>query len=226
VTPELVFLGHVIDQQGVRTDPEKIEKVKNFPIPKNLTQLRSFLGLASYYRKFIKNFSKIAGPLNKLMKKGMAFQWAPQQQQAFIHLKECLVTSPILVYPDWTKEFILFTDASTFALGAVLAQRDKENQDHVVAYASRSLLPAEKNYSATELECLAVVWAIKKFHHYLHGKHFLVITDHSALCHLFNVTTPNGRLARWVMKLQEYDFKTEHRAGKKHQNVDSLSRIT
>jgi len=196
VTPELVFLGHVIDQQGVRTDPEKIEKVKNFPIPKNLTQLRSFLGLASYYRKFIKNFSKIAGPLNKLMKKGMAFQWAPQQQQAFIHLKECLVTSPILVYPDWTKEFILFTDASTFALGAVLAQRDKENQDHVVAYASRSLLPAEKNYSATELECLAVVWAIKKFHHYLHGKHFLVITDHSALCHLFNVTTPNGRLAR------------------------------
>src|SRR5205814_10520990 len=104
------------------------------------------------------------------------FQWAPQQQQAFIHLKECLVTSPILVYSDWTKKFILFTNALTFALEAILAQRDKENQDHVVAYTSRFLLPAEKNYSATELECLAMVWAIKKFYHYLHGKHFLVIT--------------------------------------------------
>src|SRR4051812_43076423 len=225
VSPELTFLGHVIDKQGIRTDPDKIEKVKNFPEPKNLTQLRGFLGLASYYRRFIKDFSKIAGPLNKLLKKNISYQWTKEQQKAFEYLKGCLISSPILVYPDWNKRFILFTDASTFALGAVLAQRDDEDHEHVIAYASRSLLPAEKNYTATELECLAVVWAIGKFHHYLHGKRFLLITDHSALCHLLNVTTPNGRLARWVMKLQAYDFDTIHRAGKKHTNVDSLSRI-
>ena len=225
ISSELIFLGHVIDQQGIRTDPEKVEKVKNFPIPKTLTQLRSFLGLASYYRKFIKGFSGIAGPLNKLLKKNVIFHWTVQQQQAFEDLKNRLTSSLILIYPDWTKEFVLFTDASTFALGAVLAQKDHKNQDRVVAYASRSLLPAEKNYTATELECLAAVWAITKFHHYVHGKHFTLITDHSALCHLFNVTTPNGRIARWVMKLQAYDFTTEHRSGKKHQNVDSLSRI-
>jgi hypothetical protein len=199
--------------------------VKKFPIPKTITQLRSFLGLASYYRKFIRDFSRIAGPLNKLLKKNVNFQWTLQQQQAFDYFKDRLITSPILIYPDWTKEFILFTDASTFALGAVLSQKDAQDQERVVAYASRSLLPAERNYSATELECLAVVWAIAKFHHYLHGKHFSVITDHSALCHLFNITTPNGRLARWVMKLQAYDFTTTHRSGKKHQNVDTLSRI-
>lgn len=225
VSPELIFLGHVIDKQGVRTDPDKIEKVKNFPVPKNLTQLRGFLGLASYYRRFIKDFSKIASPLNKLLKKDVSYQWKRDQQQAFEYLKECLISSPILVYPDWNRKFILFTDASTFALGAVLTQRDKQDQEHVIAYASRTLLPAEKNYTATELECLAVVWAIGKFHHYLHGKRFSLITDHSALCHLLNVTTPNGRLARWVMKLQAYDFDITHRSGRKHSNVDSLSRI-
>ena len=131
--------------------------MKKFPIPKTITQLRSFLGLASYYRKFIRDFSRIAGPLNKLLKKNVNFQWTLQQQQAFDYLKDRLITSPILIYPDWTKEFILFTDASTFALGAVLSQKDAQDQERVVAYVSRSLLPAEKNYLATELECLAVV---------------------------------------------------------------------
>jgi hypothetical protein len=143
VSPELTFLGHVIDKQGIRTDPDKIEKVKNFPEPKNLTQLRGFLGLASYYRRFIKDFSKIAGPLNKLLKKNISYQWTKEQQKAFEYLKDCLISSPILVYPDWNKRFILFTNASTFALGAVLAQRDDEDHEHVIAYASRSLLPAE-----------------------------------------------------------------------------------
>ena len=220
-----MFLGHIVDHQGVRTDPDKVEKVKSYPRPENLTQLRGFLGLASYYRRFIKDFARIAAPLHKLLKKNVAYCWTLEQQAAFSHLKECLITSPILVYPDWTKRFVLFTDASTFALGAVLAQRDEDDQEHVVAYASRSLLPAEKNYTATELECLAMVWAVSKFHQYLHGKRFLLVTDHSALCHLFNVTTPNGRMARWVMKLQAYDFDTIHRAGRKHLNVDSLSRL-
>ena len=148
-----------------------------------------------------------------------------EQQDAFERLKQCLVSAPILTYPRWDRRFILFTDASTFALGAILSQEDDEGNERVIAYASRSLLPAEKNYTATELECLAVVWAIGKFHQYVYGHRFLLITDHSALCHLFNTTTPNGRLARWVMKLQVYDFETIHRSGKRHINVDSLSRI-
>jgi hypothetical protein len=148
-----------------------------------------------------------------------------EQQKAFDFLKNCLISSPILMYPRWDKKFTLFTDASTFALGAVLTQEDDDRNEHVIAYASRSLLPAEKNYTATELECLAVVWAIGKFHHYVHGKRFELITDHSALCHLFNMITPNGRLACWVMKLQAYDFNTIHHSGKRHSNVDSLSRI-
>jgi hypothetical protein len=223
--PELSFLGYVVGKNGIHTNPSKIEKVKNFPVSNNLTQLRRFLGLASYYRRFIKDFSKIANPLNKLLRKGCQYQWTQSQQDAFERLKNCLITAPILIYPDFRKEFVLYTDASTFGLGAILAQKDKEGNDRVVAYASCSLSATEKNYAATELECLAVVWAIAHFYSYVHRKCFTLITDHSALCHLFNTATPTGRLARWVMKLQAYDFKIIHRAGKKHSNVDSLSRL-
>lgn len=225
VANELTFLGHIISKEGIRTDPDKIEKVRNFPRPENLTQLRGFLGLALYYRRFIKDFSKIANPLNKLLRKNTPFNWTTTQQQAFERLRNCLISSPILAYPNWSQPFLLFTDASTFALGAVLSQKDNEGNERIIAYASRSLLPAEKNYTITELEYLAVVWAVGKFHHYIHGSRFTLITDHSALVHLLNLTTPNGRLARWVMKLQSYDFDTIHRADKRHSNVDSLSRI-
>src|SRR5579859_1200887 len=114
------------------------------------------------------------------------------EQDAFEHLKQCLVSAPILTYLRWDCRFILFTDASTFALGAILSQEDDEGNERVIAYASRSLLPAEKNYTATKLECLAIVWAIRKFHQYVHGHRFLLVTDHSALYHLLNTTTPNG----------------------------------
>ena len=225
VKSELEFLGHVVSDKGIRTDPAKIEKVKNFPIPTNITQLRGFLGLALYYRRFVPDFSTIAVPLNKLLKKGVTYSWTDQQQKAFDALKSCLISSPVLTFPDFKKTFVLLTDASTFGLGAILSQTNEEGHEQVIAYASRSLNKAERNYSATELECLAVVWAIKHFHPYVYGQRFQLITDHSALCHLFNTATPSGRLARWVMKLQMYDFQTIHRAGKKHLNVDSLSRI-
>jgi hypothetical protein len=221
---ELAFLGYLISAEGIHTDPAKIEKVKEFPVPRNVTQLRGFLGLASYYRRFIKDFSKIANPLNKLLRKDAPFVWAAAQQQSFDLLKTHLTQAPILAYPKFDQEFLLLTDASTLGLGAILAQKDEEEMERVVAYASRTLNKAEKNYSATELECLAVVWAIGHFHPYVHGKRFTLITDHSALRYLFNSATPTGRLARWVMKLQPYDFKIIHRAGKKHTNVDSLSR--
>src|SRR6266480_3603279 len=149
---ELSFLGYVIGKNGIHTDPSKIEKVQNFPVPRTLTQLRGFLGLASYYRRFIKGFSTIANPLNKLLKKNIPYNWTEAQQAAFDHLKQCLVTAPILIYPDFEEEFLLYTDASTFGLGAILAQVDKEGNDRVVVYASRTLSAPEKNYSATELE--------------------------------------------------------------------------
>lgn len=225
VRKELYFLGYKVSDQGIQTDPRKIEKVKNYPVPKNVTQIRQFLGLASYYRRFIRDFSKIAAPLNWLLRKDQKFHWTPKQQEAFETLKKHLISAPILAYPDFSREFKLYTDASSFGLGAILSQVDDNKLEHVIYYGSRSLSSAEKNYTTTERECLAIVWAVKYFSQYLIGKKFTLITDHQALCHLFNTVTPSDRLARWVMKLQSFDFKVIHRAGKQHKNVDSLSRL-
>jgi hypothetical protein len=178
---QIEFLGHVISKEGISTDPAKVDKVQNFPRPKDLTKVRSFLGLASYYRKFIQDFSKIARPLNQLMQKDTPFKWKKEQQQSFEILKEKLTTLPILAHPDFEKPFYLLTDGSSEGLGAVLAQLNEKGQEQVIAYASKSLQGAQKSYSATEFKCLAVVWAVKQFHHYLDIKLFVIITDHSAL---------------------------------------------
>ena len=222
---KLPFLGHVISKEGIQTDPEKLITIKNFPIPKDLTQLRGFIALASYYRKFVKNFSTIAEPLNRLLKKNTPYNWTRDQNNAFEKLKGCLMTPPILAYPDFERPFILYTDASTFALGAILSQLGEDKKEHVIAYASRTLNIHERKYSITELECLAVVWAVKHYHHYLHGQSFTVITDHAALAYLKNMTNPVGRLGRWLMILNGYNMKIIHRSGKQHSNVDTLSRI-
>jgi hypothetical protein len=221
----LKFLGYVVGEHGISTDPSKIEVVKSFPIPRNLRQLRGFLGLASYYRRFVKGFTTIAAPLNELLKKKVRYKWTKAQQTAFEELKHHLTSAPILAYPNFEREFILFTDASDLALGAILSQKDHEGYERVIAYASRTLSPAEKNYSVTEKECLAVVWAIKYFRQYLHGSHFSLITDHSALKSLFAHKMPQTRLSRWITILQEYTFTTNYKPGKYHSNVDTLSRI-
>ena len=218
-------MGHIISKEGIKPDPAKIDKVQQYPVPKNLTQIRAFLGLASYYRRFIKDFSSIAKPLNYLLRKDIPYIWTQEQQNAFEKLKNYLITAPILAYPKFNESFILYTDASTYALGAILAQNDENNKEHIIAYASRTLSPAEKNYSITELECLAIVWAIKHFHHYIYGATFTLITDHSALCYLFNLPNPTGRIARWIIKLQGYTFNIKHRSGNKHTNVDTFSRL-
>jgi len=156
--PSIKFLGHEITRNGILPDEDKIIKVKNFPTPHNLRTLRGFLGLASYYRKFINQFSNITKPLNKLLQKDVPFNWDEDQQTAFEKLKKYLISAPILQYPNFKKPFILHTDASTSGLGAVLAQKNEENKrEYAIAYASRSLNKAEQNYSATDLECLAVV---------------------------------------------------------------------
>ena len=222
---EIPFLGHVVSRTGIHTDPEKLKVIKEFPVPKDLTQLRGFIALASYYRKFVKNFSSIVEPLNRLLKKNVHYVWGDDQHDAFERLKMCLMTPPILTYPNFERPFILYTDASTFALGAILAQKDERKKEGVIAYASRTLHKHERNYGVTELECLAVVWAVRHFHHYLHGQKFTVITDHAALKYLLKMTNPVGKLGRWLMTLNGYDLEIINRPGKQHSNVDSLSRI-
>ena len=221
---QIEFLGHVVNDQGIATDPAKIEKVQNFPRPKDVTTVRSFLGLASYYRKFIQDFSRIARPLYQLTKKDVLFKWKKEQQQSFEILKEKLTTSPVLAHPDFDKLFYLLTDGSSEGLGAVLTQLNEKGQEQVIAYASKSLQGAQKNYAATELECLAVVWAVELFHHYLGVKPFIIITDHSALTWL-HTSAMKGRRARWILRLQPYNFEIKHRPGKDNANADALSRL-
>ena len=153
---ELRFLGHNINEYGILPDPQKIEKVQEFPVPKNVRQIKGFLGLASYYRKFIKDFSKIAKPLNNLMKKGVEYNWTNECLNAFETLKKKLTQTPILGYPDFDKMFYLFTDVSGIGLGAVFTQKDNQGKEKVIAYASRTLNIYKQNYSAQELEYLVI----------------------------------------------------------------------
>lgn len=219
------YLGHIISREGVMPDPGKVEAVENFPIPKTSRDMKSFLGLCGYYRRFIKDFAKIAKPLNRLLKEGTEFIWTNEQETAFQQIKQCLISEPVLQYPDFTKEFTLITDASQEALGAVLSQGTVGKDDRPIAYASRTLNSAEKSYSTTEKELLAVVWSVKYFRPYLWGRHFKVVTDHRPLRWLMSLKDPGSRLTRWTIKLSEYDFEVIHRPGKANSNADALSRI-
>ena len=176
---EVRFLGHLITTKGILPDERKIQAVRDYPVPKNLRELRGFLGLASYYRKFIEKFSSIAKPMNQLLKKDKDYQWNDACQNSFEILKDRLIKAPILRYPDFTKPFYVETDASGTGLGVILAQKDDNKKEYVIEYASRSLNEAESNYSAQDLECLAIVWAIDHFYPYVGYNHFHLITDNS-----------------------------------------------
>ena len=218
------YLGHVVSGEGIHTDPDKINAVASLQDPKNVEQVRSFLGLAGYYRKFIPNFATISAPLVNLTKKNTKFLWRDDHHEAFVKLKNLLCEAPILAYPQFDKKFILQTDASDLGLGAVLTQFDSMGNERAISYASRPLTDREKCYSATEKEALAVIFATDYFRVYLLGKEFTLVTDHSALRWLHSVE-PKGRLARWVMQLQEYSFNVTHRAGIANGNADALSRL-
>ena len=221
---EVTYLGHVVSAKGVQTDPGKIKAVAALDPPKTVEQVRSFLGLAGYYRNFIPRFAMVSAPLVALTKKGTKFTWLDQHEGAFQELKNRLCSAPVLAYPDFERHFILQTDASDLGLGAVLTQTDDQGQERVISYASRSLSDREKAYSATEKEALAMIFAIDHFRVYLLGKEFTLVTDHSALQWLHSVE-PKGRLARWVMALQEYCFTVKHRPGSNNKNADALSRL-
>lgn len=220
---KLKYLGHIISKNGVEVDPEKVRAVKDFPLPKKVKNVQSFVALCSYYRRFIPQFSHIAKPLHDLTKKDVPFNWTDIHQAAFDGLKELMCSTPILGYPDEFSPTEIHCDGSSLGLGCTIVQK-QEGIERVIAYASRSLRRHEVNYSATDLECLAVLFSIQKFRPYLYGRHFKIITDHSALCNLINFKDPHGRAARWSMALQPYDFEVVHRAGKKHADADAFSR--
>jgi len=219
-------LGHRIDIDGIATDDSKIDIIRNWPTPTSSKQLQRFLGLASYYRRFVQQFASIARPLSQLTSPATKFVWSPEAATAFASLKDALINAPILIAPDYDRPFSLSTDASTSGLGAVLEQ-ERDGQARVIAFASRVLSPAEQNYSTTEQECLAVVWALRKFRLFIDGITTTLYTDHAALQWIFEYRGSNRRLIRWVLDLQEYRpyLTIQHRPGRNNAPADALSRL-
>nr|KAI8764985.1 hypothetical protein BgiMline_002655 [Biomphalaria glabrata] len=224
----LKFLGHVIQENQLMPDEEKVAQLLEAPRPITKTGVRSFLGMCGYYQKFIPHFNSIAAPLSDLTKKDRPDKvtWNEECELAFQRLKECLTSSPVLKLPDLSRTFVLRTDASGSGLGAVLMQTAEGSGDTLfpVAYASRKLNQAESNYATIELECLALVWAIEKFQAFLYGKHFTLQTDHKPLSYLSSSKHLNARLMRWSLLLQPYSFQVEHVPGNENAAPDFLSR--
>ena len=223
-THEVTFLGHIVSAAGITTDPSKTDKVTSWPTPTTKREVQQFLGLANYYRRFIKHFASIAKPLHRLTEKTASFKWTTECQTAFETLKHTLTSAPILAHPDYSKEFILDTDASAVGIGAVLSQVQSDGNERPIAYASRTLSKPERCYCVTRRELLAVVTFIKHFRPYLLGKSFSLRTDHGSLTWLRNFKEPEGQLARWITRLQEYNFTIVQRQGRSHGNADALSR--
>lgn len=220
---KIEYLGHTLNKEGVRPLRKKVEAIERYPRPQTVRDVRGFLGLNGYYRTRIKNFADLAKPLTQLTKGNQAFIWTDECENSFQQLKQQLMSEPFLVYPDFSRPFYLSTDASRVGLGAILANII-DGEERPICYASRQLNKSEMNYSATELELLAVVWAVKYFRCYLTGVHFALVTDHSAIKWLLSLKDSTSRLTRWALKLQQYNYTVVHKPGKKHLNADALSR--
>ncbi|GKB43222.1 putative reverse transcriptase domain-containing protein [Tanacetum coccineum] len=216
---EVQFLGHVVNRDGIHVDPSKVESVKNWKTPESSTEIRSFLGLAGYYRRFIENFSKIAKPLTLLTQKNKTYVWGDEQDEAFRILKEKLCNAPVLALPDGPDDFVVYCDASKQGFGSVLMQRGK-----VIAYASRQLKKHEKNYTTHDLELGAVVFALKIWRHYLYGTKSVIYTDHKSLQYIFDQKDLNMRQRRWIELLSDYECEIKYHPGKANVVADALSR--
>ena len=215
--PELEYLGRVITKDGVKPNPEKLSAVLNFKQLKTVKDVQFFLGLAGYYRKFIKNFSSIAKPLSKLTQKDTIFDWTLNCEKAFYDLKNALISPPVLRFPNFKEQFTLTTDASNQGLGAVLSQNG-----HPCLFISRTLNKAEERYSTSEKELLAIVWAMKRLRQYILGSKFKIQKDHRALVSLHNVKDPSSRLLRWRLRMEEYDYDIEYVKEKKKTKLQTV----
>ncbi|GJW93391.1 putative reverse transcriptase domain-containing protein [Tanacetum coccineum] len=216
---EVQFLGHVVNRDGIHVDPSKVESVKNWKTPELSTEIRLFLGLAGYYLRFIKNFSKIAKPLTLLTQKNKTYVWGNEQDEAFRILKEKLCKSLVLALPDGPDDFVVYCDASKQGFGCVLMQRGK-----VIAYASRQLKKHEKNYTTHDLELGAVVFALKIWRHYLYGTKSVIYTDHKSLQYIFDQKDLNMHQRQWIELLSDYECEIKYHLGKANVVADALSR--
>ena len=221
---EVSYLGHRVMEEGLLPDSSLLAAIREIPPPKTATEVRSFLGITGYYRRYVKGFAAIAGPLHALTRKDTVFHWSAECQAAFGKLKHLLTTSPITAFPDFSQAFRLYTDASTAGLGAIRAQI-RDGKDRIICCVSRALNQAEKAYPATKLECLAIVWAVAKFRPYLMAMPFEVYTDHYALQWVKTMRTGPALLHRWSAALEEYDFTVCHHPEKAQTHVDGLSRL-
>ncbi|GJX94873.1 putative reverse transcriptase domain-containing protein [Tanacetum coccineum] len=213
------FLGHVINNKGVHVDPAKVEAIRNWSAPTTPTEVRQFLGLAGYYRRFIEGFSLISKPLTKLTQKNKKYEWGTEEDEAFQTLKQKLCSAPILALPEGTENFVVYCDASHKGYGAVLMQREK-----VIAYASRQLKKHEENYTTHDLELGAVVFALRLWRHYLYGTKCTVYTDHKSLQYILDQKELNMRQRRWMELLSDYDCEIRYHPGKANVVADALSR--
>ena len=226
--PSVTFLGHLVSKEGIRADPVKLEKVRQWPTPRSVKELLSFLGLATYFRKYVRNFSSLAGPLFRLTNRDLKrFEWTSEAQTAFDALKVALCNAPVLALPRFDSEageFVLEVDASGTGIGAVLLQREGD-EEKLIAYGSRQLSKSESNYSVCKRELLGVIYFVRHFHPYLVGKPFLLRSDHASLQWLINFKNPTGMLARWLETLNQYSFRIEYKPGPKNSAADALSRV-
>src|SRR5687767_907514 len=218
---EVAFLGHVVSGEGIKVDPKKTDAVKNWPRPLSPSDIKSFLGLAGYYRRFVEGFSSIASPMTKLTQKKVKFAWTDACEKSFQVLKDRLTSAPILTLPDGVEGFVVYCDASRIGLGCVLMQRGK-----VIAYASRQLKVHERNYPTHDLELAAVVFALKIWRHYLYGVHVDVYTDHKSLQYVFTQKDLNLRQRRWLELLKDYNMSVLYHPGKANVVPDALSRVS
>ena len=224
---EVTYLGHVISPRGVLPNPANTMKVSSWPRPTNPTEVRSFLGLASFYRRFILDFAQISSPLTDLTHKGRQFVWTDDCEEAFNSLKQALTSPPLLAYPDFGNKFFLATDASQDAVGAVLSQME-DGKDRVVAYYSQKLTATQRKWSTYDRKLWAIVSSVRHFRHYLRGQEFTILNDHQPLLSYGKAPIQDdssGRRARWIVELSAYTFTITHRKGSSHQNADALSRL-
>ncbi|RVW97555.1 Retrovirus-related Pol polyprotein from transposon 17.6 [Vitis vinifera] len=219
-----IVLGHIISEKGIEVDKAKVELIVKLPSPTTVKGVRQFLGHAGFYRRFIKGFSSLSKPLCELLAKDAKFIWDERCQNSFDQLKKFLTTTPIVRAPNWQLPFELMCDASDFAIGAVLGQRE-DGKPYVIYYASKTLNEAQRNYTTTEKELLAVVFALDKFRAYLVGSFIIVFTDHSALKYLLTKQDAKARLIRWILLLQEFDLQIKDKKGVENVVADHLSRL-